>query len=376
MVNMVALDQPLSELGLEPGPITSAAPTAPNSVVLPTGANFRLVIDEADRTASWTSSTTRDPGFDRFYVKGTSDRCASFTVSNLELPTLGDTFVTLPLTATTVLVSARDDGPWIIDRQGVHPVAGALPRWAGFRDSEGDIWLTGRPGDIWRGRFNPASGMLEGTTVLTTTEAKDPGRIAVVRTGTGAEVYVLEVDQWVRYSDGQGWRDVFGFPPVQAGLGISRSMAVSPSGDVLVMMAIGPVATLVRLEAGNVVESSVPLPFSEELTALDYVDGLGFVAAGSLGRLAVDRGDRHFVLLTTAATIGELYSIAGFRDGFLAAGGTGSFIQYSLSADRICLVSQGVPFGVRFIVPFGGGVLASGVNRVPDSKTVIAILNP
>jgi hypothetical protein len=280
----------------------------------------------------------------------------------------------VPLTATIALVSTDLDGPWLVDATGVHDLPSPLPRAAAAIDSGGDLWLSGDPDIVWRGRWDPASSSLVGQVVLTSSVTLR--KLAVTGTGTSAVIYGWQPNsgRFRRYRGGV-WEELIRIPPPPGGLGRSAVLEAAPSGEVVLINNSSP--NIVRVsESQPVTTESSPWP-PEIPIGTSFVDGVGLLLGSSAGRVSVDPGDGQWHPLAASGDPTGVGVFTAYPDGFVAAGTGGELAQYSVTRSAFCAPQELVPFTIRQLIPLGGAMLAGGSNPTPDlMMTQIAIIRP
>lgn len=369
-IEVLAYDEALSDLGLEPGVVSSVQ--GGTRRLQQTDIMYETSFDDGE-VGAWRSFLQRSPELDAIRL-ATGEQCARFTVeASFELETAEDHGFVLPLGPEEAVV-VQYDLVALVDANGATTVTdrpSQLPLADGFEREDGTYVFGGARGEVWSVRITTSTSgsplRLEGEALTAL-----PGGVAIVELVGGDESGTLELfalDREGGFSrfDGTSWTQLASF-----GVGTDAASGLARPRPGLAYAGVDGKAQVLRYVDGRVEEHSPP-DLVNGVPGLDYLPGFGLVIALSEGGVYRLREDDVWETLGESPIALNVYAFALFQDGLIFGGAFGQLAQYKRSIGFCQENLLGAGF-IKSIVPFGDGFLLGEDKPKSRDRAQVSIL--
>jgi hypothetical protein len=363
VVEALAFDRTLSDLGLPDGALTAATSGSPGRPIAALADRvYQLSLPRLDRAASWVPVDQPSQALAAFEVPAPPKRCATFSIMKGMIDTPHEAAYAIDVGAGRVMIGTRLS-EWLVDSATMiaTPIirGGALARthaimWA-IQTEDHALWLTddGLGGLFRAPRFaNPLVAARVATASTSTMQLAGSSSV-------GTELYILTASQTLHRFDGHRMHKVGELPPETTSQAFGDRLLRTSDGRVFVSThtmigidrlepATGSFA-LETVSAAGGIFTMVELP-------------LGILAGTSQGEILL-RGPGGWAPLATSPVSADITVIARFGDGFVYGGNLATFGQYTAEDGFCAPMTLGFAIYALAVIGDGPTLLATGDNK-------------
>ncbi len=366
-------DQPLADLGLEPGPLVLAPEGTDRRSTRPIPAPARIVTASliGRRTDGWAPAPALSATLTSLRLPGPAHAlrgCTVFEETRFAFSPAVDATFAIALDSTSALVGLEDGRFFRATLDGIEEVSLPVPDgvyYSAHLDARGRLWLGGVDmlvvGRLDDGR--PFETVAEGELGRLEWLEGPPG-------GDGSELFALS-------AEGGVWRFLDGRPQVLLPAGVRqdwrRGLAVLGPGEVL---AVGLHRPILRWSAADGwVDETSRAASADAMVAVEHLAGRGVFAGTLIGEVLSRDRDGRWEHLSGSPLALPVNAIVPIAEGILAAGGGGNAAEWR-PGEGFCpsfVVSSAT---VKHAVPLQGAVVLAGLRPTCASTSAILVLRP
>lgn len=292
--------------------------------------------------------------------------CVTFEQTRIPLTTGDQAFFAVAVERDLALVATLDGHFHAVSSAGAVPLTALstdTPHAAGFRASDGEVWLIGTDGRMMRGHPHPDRGFVPVAGAAASGAWK---RLVGASEGSPFELFLVTDGKAFERFDGASWTTLDqSAGPLEPAHG---SVAWVRSGEAF---AVGPRPhAVLTYRDGQLFEEPFRDPnVTDEVSVAAFVPGVGRVVGTSVGVLHILTG-RGWEAHPTRPLHGLTF-IEPLDQGLIAGGSDGAFVQY-YSGYGYCPAVFTSTTLIRRAIPFGDGFLL--VPRTDDGAPEVILL--
>jgi hypothetical protein len=311
----IRLAEPLTSLGLTPGPLEPAPSGSIQHLPAPSSEVWSIAWDGSTR-GEWHQEAGLTDSLRSFPLPATNDAdpCVSFTATPVTLGPSGGTSLMVPLGPDALLLDVGGTlGAVKLDGTFLTVTTTGASLLAGLSAPDGTLWLSSSEG-LHLGRVVDLHLELQ---LL----ARAPLLQAIARSPDGV-IFVASPSDLYRYTAQAGLQHLAVIdPPFPAGYQIA---ALGPDEVVLVGERQGSIR---RYTAGTLMADPAPPRIGEPQMVVE-VPGVGTVVGTSDGVVLLHQGSSWAVLPGNMQVSQDISVGLPYRGGFLVGGAHGSLVQW------------------------------------------------